>query len=111
MASYLINMQLEVVTDDGETVKDVRIHGIENEPVPLPLWCDFLERISKVVSGGSVLFVSKRTERKPLVEVGKGYIITKTTCDCATFRKAKVIYRRCSSMLKVRISKSLPCPS
>lgn len=82
--SYLMSMQLEVVTDDGETVKAVHIHGIDNEPVPLPLWCDFLERLSKVVPDGSVLFVGKRTERKPLVEVGKGYIITKDSGDFIT---------------------------
>ena len=82
--SYLMNMQLEVVTDDGETVKAIHIHGIDNEPVPLPLWCDFLERLGRMTPDESVLFVGKRTERKPLVEPGKAYVITKNDGDFIT---------------------------
>lgn len=82
--SYLMNMQLEVVTDDDETVKAIHIHGIDNEPVPLPLWCDILERLGRMTPDESVLFVGKRTERKPLVESGKAYVITKNDGDFIT---------------------------
>ena len=82
--SYLMNLQLEVLTDDGETVKAVHIHGIDNEPVPLQLWFDFLERLSRITPDGSMLFVGKRNERKPLVESGKGYVIRKTDGNFST---------------------------
>lgn len=79
--SYLMNMQLEVVTDDGETVKAIHIHGVDNEPVPLPLWCDFLERLGRMTPDESVLFVGKHTVRKTPVEKGKAYVIAKDDGD------------------------------
>lgn len=84
--SYLINMRLEVVTNDGETVNTIHIHGIDNEPVPLLLWCDFLERLGKMTPGENVLFVCTdgRIEMRPLVEDGKGYVITKNDGDFVT---------------------------
>lgn len=55
--SYLMNMQLEMLTDDDETVKAIHIHHLNNEPIPLQLFCDFLERLNRMVPEESVLFV------------------------------------------------------
>ena len=79
MKSYLMNMQLEMLTDDDETVKAIHIHHLNNEPIPLQLFCDFLERLNRMVPDESVMFVGKgHTVLKPLVEKGKAYVISKS---------------------------------
>ena len=77
MARYQMNMMLEVVTDNDETVKAIHIHKIENEATPVALWCDFLDRLRRMMPDNSVLFVggSMATPKSP-VEKDKGYVIT-----------------------------------
>lgn len=83
--SYLVNMQFSIVTDNGEKVKAIHIHQMNNEPVPLQLWCDFLGRLSSMLPDESVLFVGGGCkEIEPLVEKGKAYLITKNIDDFIT---------------------------
>lgn len=72
---YMIDLSMEVMTEDNETVKAIHIHGIKNDPVPLSLWCDFLERLGRMTPDEMVMFVTGERCR-PLVEKDKGYIIT-----------------------------------
>ena len=75
MKSYLIELSMEVLTEDDETVKAIHLHGVKNELIPLHLWCDFLERLGQMTPGEKVMLVTGE-KRKPLVEECKGYIIT-----------------------------------
>ena len=82
MKSYLMNMQLEMLTDDDETVKAIHIHHLNNEPIPLQLFCDFLERLNRMVPEESVMFVDDSImQPKSLVEKGKAYVISKNIGD------------------------------
>lgn len=77
--SYLIELSMEVLTEDDETVKAIHVHHLNNEPIPLQLFCDFLERLNRMVPEESVLFVGdSSTQPKPLVEEGKAYVISKS---------------------------------
>ena len=83
--NYLMNLLLEVVTDDGETVKAIHIHRIDNEPTPLVLWCDVLDRLRSMMPDESVLFVGgSSVVPKTPIEKGKGYIIKKDSGDFIT---------------------------
>ena len=85
MKSYLMNMQLEMLTDDDETVKAIHVNHLNNEPIPLQLFCDFLERLNRMVPEESVLFVGDSiTQPKSLVEKGKAYVISKSDGEFIT---------------------------
>ena len=75
MKSYMIDMSIEVMTEDDETVKAIRLHGLKNELIPLHLWCDFLERLGRMTPSEKVMLVVGE-KRRPLVEKDKGYVIT-----------------------------------
>lgn len=80
--SYLMDIQLSMVTDDDKKVKAIHIHQVNTESAPVYLWCDFLRRLAQMVPDGSVLFVGDgRKEIKPLVEKGKAYVITRNRDD------------------------------
>ena len=73
--SYIIDMSMEILTDDGENVKAVRIHDMKVEPMPVRLFCDFLGRLGQMTQGEPVMLVSDGPT-EPLVEKDKGYVIT-----------------------------------
>lgn len=72
-----MDLQMEVLTDDGETVKAIRVHDMGHEPVPLPLWCDLLQRMSWMTTESVMLVGGGRVERKPPVEKGMAYVLNK----------------------------------
>lgn len=57
LKSYMTSMQMEIVSDDDKTVKAIRIHGFQNEQMPVSLWCDLMQRFGKMTPGEEVMFV------------------------------------------------------
>lgn len=55
--SYMVSMQMEIVSDDAHNVKALRIHGFHNEQMPALLWCDFLGRLGQMTPGEDVMFI------------------------------------------------------
>ena len=61
LKSYMVSIQIEVVTNDDNTVESIRLHDIKNEPFPINLWCDFLQRLRQITTGKEVYFIHKGT--------------------------------------------------
>lgn len=72
----MIELVLEVLTDDDQTVKAIRIHGVNNERLPLKLFCDFLERVRYMTPDEPVMLATESSGYRPPVEKDKGYVIT-----------------------------------
>lgn len=79
--SYLVEMTMELLTDDNGKVKAINIHRTKHEQIPLHLWCDFIGKIAHMVPGENVMFVDDGLSIKPLVEKDKAYIIKKDIGD------------------------------
>ena len=73
--SYMVDMSMEILTENDEKVKAIRLHGVKNELMPLRLLCDFLERIERMTPYEKVMLVTGEKHR-PLVEKDKYYAIT-----------------------------------
>ena len=57
LKSYMLSLQMEIVSDDDEHVKAVRIHGFQNEPLPLALYGDVLQCLTRMTPGKEVMFI------------------------------------------------------
>jgi len=79
--SYMVDIRLELVTEDDEEVKAVRIHGMKHDPLPLSLTCDFLDRIQMMTPGEPVMCMASVKPREPLVENGKMYVLMHSDCQ------------------------------
>lgn len=81
--SYVIDLSIEVVTEDDEAVKAISLLSMKNELIPIRLWCDFLGRLSWMTPGENVM-LAPGGKRKPLVEKDKGYVITENYGEFTT---------------------------
>ena len=79
--SYMVDLSIEVFTEDDEIVKAIHLHSVKNELIPLHLWCDFFERLGQMTPGEKVMLATGEDQR-PLVEKGKGYVITDYYGSC-----------------------------
>ena len=66
LKSYMADMQMEIVTEDDSTVKDIRIHGFHNDAMPVRLWCDLIKRLENMTPGEKVMFIQSAKERMML---------------------------------------------
>ena len=79
--SYMVDIRLELVTEDDEKVKAVRIRNMKHDPLPLNLTCDLLDRIRMMTPGEPVMYMASAKPREPLVENGKMYVLKYTDCQ------------------------------
>lgn len=82
--SYMVDLSIEVFTEDDEIVKAIQLHSVKNELIPLhhlrrpAAAAD--ERLGRMAPGEKVLVTGEN--RRPLVEKGKGYVITDYYGSC-----------------------------
>ena len=88
LKSYIADIQLEIVSDDDNTVKAIRIHGFHHEQIPVFLWCDLLRRFGQMTPNEEVLFVQsgKRINGMPIKHPtgcipGRLYVLTEKFGD------------------------------
>lgn len=57
--SYMAAMKMEVITEDGKTVKGVRIHGFQTiNDFPVDLFCNFLTALGRMTPAEPVMFAN-----------------------------------------------------